>query len=69
LAPEKIRVIPHGELSAALPPPLPQAEKLTAAVAVAADYGSAASWRVQTAWARGADLTAAGYREVLGAGR
>jgi len=41
-------------------------QKLAAALAIAPDYDSAENWRERTSWARVAELTAAGYREVLG---
>lgn len=41
-------------------------EKLAAALAIAPDYQAAAGWREEISWPRVAELTAAGYREVLG---
>jgi glycosyltransferase involved in cell wall biosynthesis len=42
-------------------------DKLAAALSIASDFNSAEKWREQISWARVADLTVAGYREVLGA--
>jgi glycosyltransferase involved in cell wall biosynthesis len=39
---------------------------LEAALAVAPDYDSAGGWREKISWARIAEATVAGYREVLG---
>lgn len=41
-------------------------QKLAAALAIAPDYQAAAGWREEISWPRVAELTVAGYREVLG---
>jgi glycosyltransferase involved in cell wall biosynthesis len=41
-------------------------QKLAAAMAIPSDYGAAEPWREQISWSRVAELTMAGYREVLG---
>jgi glycosyltransferase involved in cell wall biosynthesis len=40
-------------------------EKLAAALAISPDFQAAAGWREQISWPRVAELTVAGYREVL----
>jgi len=42
------------------------AQKLAAVLAIAPDYDSAGIWREKTSWTRIAELTVAGYSEVLG---
>jgi len=54
------RVLRFDTLDARFP------QKLAAALSIPADYESAERWREQISWTRVAELTVAGYREVLG---